>query len=77
MLFSCSSILLTIWPLRQVGCEVVGHLLTNASMLLIGIDHYEIKLFGIKIDKYCCPLGYAHFDAVEERSTYCCIRSEI
>ena len=47
------------------------------NMLLIGIDHYEIKLFGIKIDQYCCPLGYAHFDAVEERSTYCCIRSEI
>ena len=33
MLFLCSSILLTIWPLIQVGFEMVGHLVTNASEL--------------------------------------------
>ena len=29
-IMSCTG-LLTIWPLRQVGCETVGHLVTNAS----------------------------------------------
>ena len=28
--------LLIIWALRQVGCETVGHLVTNASLYLIG-----------------------------------------
>ena len=36
--------LLIIWALRQVGCETVGHLVTNASITYWGTAHVHTHI---------------------------------
>ena len=67
MLFSCSSILLTIWPLRQVGCEMVGHLLTNASPNLM-FSTYQTIHRTTKINNMK-EIGPAVYEEIADRKT--------